>query len=246
MFTCGLLKKEIITSGQKKKVNIIIPSIKIIDTIKDRIVYNLPKKLPMIVPPKPYSKQKLGGYLLNDELTTNPLIKNHFLNKERTKIKNYNVIFDVVNRLSSIGYKINKDVLYFVLNHSNDYLKEEMVDINYIHPLLGKKKKLTKLEQKELDSFLTQKDLQENILGLANVFSDIPSFYIPVQLDFRGRFNCQVEYLNYQSNSLAKSLLLFSKSEKINKNNQKAISYLKLHGAICFGLDKLSAQKRLE
>jgi len=65
-------------------------------------------------------------------------------------------------------------------------------------------------------------------------------------LDFRGRLNCVVEYLNYQSNSLAKSLLLFNKGEKINKSDHKALDYLKIYGATCFGLSKESIEERLK
>jgi len=155
-----------------------------------------------------------------------------------------NIIYNIVNRVSSIGYKINKDVLDFILSYS-DYLEDEIIDLNYTHPLL-EKTKLTKRENTELESFLSKKELQENILGLSMVYSNVPSFYISVQLDFRGRLNCVSEFLNYQSNSLAKALLLFSKGEMINKNNRQALDYLKLYGANCFGLDKKSVKERLE
>jgi DNA-directed RNA polymerase len=89
---------------------------------------------------------------------------------------------------------------------------------------------------------LSKKVLQENILGLAKVFSNVHEFFIPVRLEFRGRMNCVSEYLNYQSCELAKSLLLFSKPEKILKTDIKAIGYFKAYGANCFGnkLDKKS------
>jgi len=75
MMSCNLIEKKIVTVSKTEKVNVILPTNKIRDTITNRIVYNIPKKLPMIVPPKFYSKEQLGGYLLNDELTTSPLIK---------------------------------------------------------------------------------------------------------------------------------------------------------------------------
>ena len=56
-----------------------------------------------------------------------------------------------------------------------------------------------------------------NILGLALLYKNIPEFYIPVRIDNRGRVYCMVDYLHYQGIELAKSLLLFSRGEKINK-----------------------------
>jgi DNA-directed RNA polymerase len=53
---------------------------------------------------------------------------------------------------------------------------------------------------------------------------------------------CISEYLTYQSNELAKSLLLFSNGEKLIKTDIRAINYFKAYGANCFGnkLDKKS------
>jgi len=106
----------------------------------------------------------------------------------------------------------------------------------------NKKPKMTKKECIELESFMSKLELQENILGLAQVFSNVPEFYLPVQVDFRGRMNCISQYLNYQSNELAKSLILFSHSEKLYKNDNTGIDFFKAYGANCFGnkLDKKS------
>jgi len=64
-----------------------------------------------------------------------------------------------------------------------------------------------------------------NILGLAHIFKNVPEFYIPVRIDYRGRLYCVADYLNYQSTELAKALLLFSKGEQINKNDNSAINF---------------------
>ena len=87
-----------------------------------------------------------------------------------------------------------------------------------------------------------------NILGLSNIFKNVPEFFIPVRLDNRGRIYCMADYLNYQGIELAKSLLLFSKGEKIIKSNNLSIDYLKLFGANCFGngVDKKSYNARVK
>jgi DNA-directed RNA polymerase len=115
------------------------------------------------------------------------------------------------------------------------------MNTNYDHPL-SKKEKQTKVEYIEYSSYLSRLELQENILGVAEVFSNIHEFFIPVRIDFTGRLYCISEYLNYQSTELAKSLLIFSKPEKISKADIRGINYLKAYGANCFGnkLDKKS------
>ena len=76
MITCDLVYKKIVVLSIDEKVNIILPNKKLIDTIpSDDAIICLPKNIPMIVPPKPYNKDELGGYLLNNEVTTNRLIK---------------------------------------------------------------------------------------------------------------------------------------------------------------------------
>ena len=73
-----------------------------------------------------------------------------------------------------------------------------------------------------------------NILGLSFIFKNVNEFFIPVRIDNRGRVYCISEYLNYQGIELAKSLLLFSKCEKIFKYDKKSIDYLKIFVAFVY------------
>lgn len=58
-----------------------------------------------------------------------------------------------------------------------------------------------------MEGFYSRKYLEENILGLADMFRNIPKFYLPIQLDYRGRLYCMTKYLNYQGIDLANSFL---------------------------------------
>lgn len=90
--------------------------------------------------------------------------------------------------------------------------------------------------------------MQESILILAELYSTKHEFFIPTNLDFRGRLYCVSQYLNYQSTELAKSLLLFSKGEKLYKSDKASINYLKAYGTNCYGnkLYKMSWKNRCE
>lgn len=203
----------------------------------------------MIVPPKDYIREiindevidKLGGFLLNDIENISPLIKKKADLRNQSIIKNDNIIFKTVNSLSSVSYKINQEVLEFILKRG--------LDLNLIYnptqDLNLKPKTVT--EKKDLMSLISKIRVEQNILGIASFLKDIPEFYIPVRLDYRGRVYCMTDFLNYQSSELAKSLLLFSKGEKVYKSDLNSIKFLKIFGANCYGngFDKKSYKDRI-
>jgi len=110
------------------------------------------------------------------------------------------------------------------------------------------KEKLNSSELIELESFHSKKYLEQNILGLSVLFKDIPAFYMPVRLDYRGRLYCITEYLNYQGIDLAKSILEFSSGEKVQLSDESSIKYLKIYGSNCYGqgLNKKSFNSRVK
>lgn len=255
---CGLIHSKIYILAKDHKNHIFVANDQILNSIgKNMELLNISYKIPMIVPPKKYGrdlssgKEILGGFLLNDKEFVMPLIIKNSELKEQSIIKDQNNIFDMINNLSSVGYKINTAVLEFILEKGLDF--GLFTDPNFKHPLEIKKntagrRKLTFLEEKKLAAFLSIKQLEMNILGLALIFKKVPEFFIPVRIDNRGRVYCMVDYLNYQGIELAKSLLLFSKGEKIKKFDKESIEYLKIFGANCFGngIDKKSYNDRVE
>jgi DNA-directed RNA polymerase len=213
---------------------------------------NLPAKVPMIVIPKKYERKNgidvLGGYLLNDLEYASPLITRNPLLKQNSSVEIKNSIFNMVNNLSSVPYKINKKVLNFILENGVKY--GILLDQNN-HPMAGlskKKKKLSLKLSNELSRYNSLLTLETNVLALANIYQDIEKFYIPVMLDFRGRVYCETNYLNYQGSELAKCLLLFANPAKVSKSNIEAINNLKIHGANLYGngLGRKSFEKRIE
>ena len=81
-------------------------------------------------------------------------------------------------------------------------------------------------------------------IHLAEKYAGV-DFYFPYQVDFRGRVYPVPYYLSPQGTDLAKSLLLFSESETIWDVKRDA-KWLAIHGANCFGKDKLSLDERVK
>jgi hypothetical protein len=250
----NLLESTVVRFSKKEKHNILVVGSKLEQYLtKDfQPILHLPNKIPMIIPPNPYEKiiknnteiEILGGYLLNDEEYTDDLIKQKWDMSVQTKVLTNNVIYNMANNINSVAFKINIQVLDFIFNNYKKY--DLLIDTNYIHPL-ALQTKLKLREKIKLESFNSKKDLEQNTLGLASIFRDIPKFYLPVRLDFRGRINCMAEYLSYQGTELAKSLLLFANGEKVYMTDTLSINYLKIFGANCFGnkLDKASFVDRI-
>ena len=71
----------------------------------------------MIVPPKEYSINQLGGFLLKDVWFNDNLIIDKSSYRDFSVIEVNNVIFNRVNHLSKTPYKINTEVLDFILSY---------------------------------------------------------------------------------------------------------------------------------
>lgn len=125
----------------------------------------------MICKPKLYIKNEttkkysLGGYLLNDEMFTDELILPNYELKEPSKVNHDNILYKLINDVSSVGYKINTELLNFVYTYPK-YFGEELINEDHDHPL-SEKTKLTKTEQLALQKYYSKLLLQINILNIA-------------------------------------------------------------------------------
>ena len=245
LIQADLVYEEIIISKEEKNKQFKILSLskEVLQVLENKKIYIVPLKLPMIVEPKPYSFNVLGGYLLNDIEKTESLLINKANYKQNSEIVKDNIIYDMVNNINKTSYKINKKVLDFIEEFGVEFGLIE--DINQKHPLENIKR--NKRQDKIYRAYKSKILLEQNILGIANTFVNM-SIYFPVRLDQRGRIYCEPFYFNYQSGELAKSLISFTFPGIINRKNTNAIEYFKAYGANCYGhgLDKKSYTKRAE
>ena len=208
-------------------------------------IINLPAKLPMICPPKAYGPNTLGGYLLNDEKFSDGLLVEKKAYALTSELSQENKVYSLVNNISSIPFKINTDLLDYIKGKGakhdlliDPYTKHKFEDIE----------KKTRYQQSVYASHNSKVVLQETILDIAEFYRKFSKIYFPVRLDQRGRLYCTPSYLNYQSNELSKSLLLFAEPGVINKNNTQSVIYLKAYGANCYGgsISKQSMKVKLD
>lgn len=135
--------------------------------------------LPMVIKPEPVRNNNDTGYIK----TKYPIIC-------RSKATHDDYNLDFINRINSVGFRINKKVL----NKCKNQNKSELVTV----------------QQK--NNFKKFSDFQRTI---AESYSD-RIFYFTHRYDKRGRYYPTGYYLNYQGNDFAKALIEFYKGEKLN------------------------------
>ena len=246
MFTCEVLETKVIKPSKNESRLVLILNENVSSLLpRKNTVIIAPLKLPMIVKPKVYTENKLGGYLLNDDMYTEDMIVDKVAYKYTSKVLKDNIIYKTVNNMSSTPFKVNKDLLDYLLRYNSEH--QLLTSPDFVHKYEMVKSR-TKSQEKEYQSFLSKKILQEFVINIAQTYSNVSEIYFPVKLDNRGRIYTIPSYFNYQSTELAKALISFAVPGIIHRNDNIAIEYLKAYGANCFGngLDKKSYSKKLE
>lgn len=215
--------------------------------------------MPMVCPPKPYWSANNGGYLVakTDLLRLpqgcyhqNSLIAN-------TPVQNIYPILDALNQQQSIPWQINTTILDIVLEifrkGGDNKLEIPELQNSYEPPPQPEDKNLTNEEKFKLfrEKLNHQKEQNELYslwcdahyrLSLANHFRDRP-FWLPLNIDFRGRAYALPPHLTHLGADLGRSLMMFHQKKKLGVDG---LSWLKLHCINMTGLKKRdSARERL-
>lgn len=169
---------------------------KIIDVQK---IYKYKYKIPLIEKPIEWGPnlEDYGGWH-SPELRKS-LIKENINDGHNLEI-NYKKIYPIINKLQSIEYTINKDLLNFILKNK---------DKIYFILLQGL--------DKESIAYKTKKEQYDIILNLAIYMSNYDKFYFTYEFDYRGRIHIIQEYLNYQGNLLARILIVWKQKKPKNE-----------------------------
>ncbi|XP_061936376.1 DNA-directed RNA polymerase, mitochondrial isoform X2 [Apis cerana] len=193
--------------------------------------------LPSYCPPLPWTSIHSGGYLITKtNFIRSPNIDYQFQN---IKSKQLFPVFDSLNQVSSIPWKINTAILDIVIKIFQDGGSVELnvpQSVSVLSPPCSLNKNATIEEKQKVAIAIAQYRQKKNDtyslwcdtlykLSIANHFRN-EIFWLPYNLDFRGRVYPIPPYLNHLSSDLGRSLLLFAKGKPLGPNG---INWLKLH-----------------
>lgn len=263
MSETDLIEKKTGSRNGKKFVDI-TPSQAALDWVKDYHRYAEmlnPDRVPCVIPPDDWISLTQGGYYTPQLRKRTPMVKTRSQDHRDMFDGDISNITDALNAIQNVPWQVNKEVyevfkqaweqaLPIGLPRSEPFVIPES-------PVRGKKKSsFTEKEKEMFDEWKTEARLVHTmerdrvskcfqvvrVLRLANEYKDREKFWYVYQCDFRGRIYATVSGLSPQGPDFAKGLIRFANGKPLTK---RGAYWLCVHGANCFGEDKLSYHDRV-
>ncbi|QNH91717.1 DNA-directed RNA polymerase [Escherichia phage TM1] len=208
---------------------------------------------PCVVPPKPWTGVVGGGYWAKGRRPL-PLIR---LGSKSAVARYEDVympeVYDAVNIIQNTPWKVNKKVLD-VVNMVEKLNNTPIDDIPQMEPLkpedyAGETDEELKAWKKAAAGIYRREKARQSrrlslsfIVNQANKFSQFKAIWFPYNMDWRGRVYA-VPMFNPQGNDMQKGLLTLAVGKPIGADGFK---WLKVHGANCAGVDKVTFEERIK
>lgn len=165
-------------------------------------------------------------------------------------------VYEAVNRLQRTAWRVNQQVLEVVetlwsagqamaglVSRTEDIpLPDRPQDIEENEVARKEWRKVARDIYRENITLRSERMAVEKTLVVARQFRHNPEFFFPYQLDFRGRTYAVAGYLQPQGCDLARGLLEFAHGKPILHEHE--LKWLAVHGANCWGYDKVSFEDR--
>ncbi|EER38490.1 mitochondrial DNA-directed RNA polymerase [Histoplasma capsulatum H143] len=215
----------------------------------------LAKHLPMVCPPRPWTSARGGGFL--EYPSTVMRVKQGDISQlsyvETAAARgDLDTVFAGLTVLGKTGWKINRGVLNVMLEAWNS--GEEIANLAPENPNIIEPEKPDTDDRDILKDYYrarmhatnartgyhSQRCFQNFQLEIARAYRN-ETFYLPHNLDFRGRAYPMPPYFNQMGADHCRGLLLFSKGRELGASG---LRWLKIHLANVFGFDKASFQER--
>ncbi|PGH18460.1 hypothetical protein AJ79_00530 [Helicocarpus griseus UAMH5409] len=218
----------------------------------------LAKHLPMVCPPRPWTGAHGGGYL---EYPSSVIrVKEGDISQlsyvETAAARgDLDTILAGLTVLGKTGWKINRGVLDVMIEAWNS--GEEIANLAPENPDIAEPEKPAENADRDTlrdyyrakthaantrSGYHSQRCFQNFQLEIARAYRN-ETFYLPHNLDFRGRAYPMPPYFNQMGADHCRGLLLFSKGRELGPNG---LRWLNIHLANVFGFDKASFQERAQ
>ena len=230
----------------RKTITYVIPTPEFLD-IKDEVIANAelfsPLAWPMLIPPKDWTNDTCGGYMLNEVMKGHDLVRRG----ERHRIQG-DTPLDFLNKIQKVGYKLNP----FIVKVAKLLQKKEVVVGKFlpvIHYDLPPKpfdiadneearKSYRKAARQVMDRQAqeTRRSCRTRMtMKAVDKFKDKKEFFIPWSFDYRGRAYPIPAFLTPQDTDFGKSLIRFANESVVTIDSHK---WLAFQVATTYGHDK--------
>jgi DNA-directed RNA polymerase len=193
---------------------------------------------PSTDPPEPWKQVSRGGLSPSNDWARVSLIgghRRHAENAVRKAIADGKMrrVLDAVNFLAQTAFRINKPVLAFMRAREEPQIQKLRAEAAEIEG-----RKLKWRERQRLADLKSELRVWELDMAAAEAIAG--PFFLPLQIDFRGRIN-PLPFLNFTRSDRVRSLFLFDRGEQIG---EEGVLYLKSHVAGCADGNKWSTTER--
>ena len=240
--------------NQKKTSIFVVPTAEFLE-VKDNILSEAelfaPLKWPMLIPPKDWSNETPGGYLTNELMLGNDLVRRgdpcrlqgekplEFLNRIQKVAYALNpFIVSIAEHLEERGRKVGKFIPIIEIP-----LPPKPVDIadNY-DARKTYRRAAAEVMNKNADAFRRSCRTRMTMEAVRK-FKNIERFWIPHSYDYRGRCYPIPPFLTPQDTDFGKALLRFADTAPINDRTKE---WLAFQVATTYGKDKDTLEERRE
>lgn len=187
-----------------------------IDEVRNNLVIS-PQSLPMICKPGVWSENEFGGNLLNKNDEFRKGLITGSIHHDHQTILNEK-IYNSINYLNSLEFNVNHDLINYLEN-----------DGSYILDYYRKT-----APHQYINNFLA--------MDIAKTYMNT-SFYLNVNIDWRGRIYTQSFYLDYQASEFCLSLVNLSKGQKMT---EKGLFFLNVYAANIYNEGKIVSKKSFQ
>lgn len=257
LLDCGGIIERDGSRGVEYHLNISPATLMWIDQTSDAMEELAPIVLPCVEKPLPWSTPYDGGYH-GEQMREKYPILTAFHRKDRLKLlekADMPAVYRAINAVQNTGWKINLNVLR-VMRHMWDNRLDlgvlpEIKDIEMPpRPAnIDTDPEVLKQWKRDASEVYSQRVRQaskrlnlKRAIDVATEYSHLKAMYYVYQCDFRGRLYAQGAGPNPQGTDYQKALITFAEGKPIGESGP---SWLYIHTANCFGVDKVSLAERI-